>query len=316
MSLTLRPFEVERDAETVASLFTWNDAFTWNASDVVANNRRWPKSKPMFRVIAEVGDEPVGYGRACEITKNPRGAFQGELIVYPQHHRKGYGRALLEQIEDFAKRGGAKCFIFMVYERWPYAMEAAERLGYSRRTLYYQSTIDPRGFELAPFAPKIERLENEGYVVQPLSRIENSDEADRAYFEAVHSSDKDTPFMDYFGWPTFEDFKQMTLSAPWFDRDGVFVAMHGSKIVGVSTVNRGSLEFNGEMFIDYTGVVKEHRGKGLATAMKAKALAYAKTIGGTMVRTENNDANPSMRAVNKKLGFVEKPGMWMVVKDL
>jgi hypothetical protein len=35
-----------------------------------------------------------------------------------------------------------------------------------------------------------------------------------------------------------------------------------------------------------------------------------------MLRTENNIDNPAMRAVNKKLGFVEKPGMWMVVKEL
>jgi hypothetical protein len=35
-----------------------------------------------------------------------------------------------------------------------------------------------------------------------------------------------------------------------------------------------------------------------------------------MLRTENNIDNPAMRAVNKKLGFKEAPGMWMVVKDL
>ncbi len=297
-------------------MFTWNDAFTWNEADLVANVRRWPDHKPMFRVVAEADGKAIGYGRACQVAENPRDAFAGELIVLPDHQQRGIGSALLDECERFAREGGAKCLTFMVHERWPYAKVAAGKLGYEPRTLYYQSIVDPQAFDPEPFVSLLDSLSKDGYEIKPLIDLPLSEETDRAYFNAVDKSDTDTPFMDYFGWPNYEDYRKMVMGSQWFDRNGVFVALFEGEVVGASTVNKGSIDFNGEMFIDYTGVVPEHRNKGLATAMKARALEYAKRVGGTMVRTENNDANPAMRKVNKRLGFVEKPGMWMVVKDL
>ena len=316
MTLTVRPFEVASDAATVARMFTWNDAFTWNEQDVVNNVARFPKHKPMRRLVVEQGDEVVGYGRACEIAPNPRGAFQGELIVWPEHQRKGIGRSLVSRLEEFARERGAKCLLFMVYERWPYALEAARRLGYEPKTHYFQSSINPQEFDARAFTDTIARVVSGGYEIKALSELSECEDTNRAYYVAVHSSDTDTPYMEYFGWPDYEDYRQMVMNSQWFDRRGVFVALKEGKIVGVSTVNKGSGEFNGEMFVDYTGVLREHRGKGIATALKVCAIEHAKSIGGTFLRTENNDGNPAMRAVNRKLGFQEKPGMRMVVKDL
>ncbi len=316
MTLTVREFDVKRDSGVVARMFTWSDAFTWNEQDVVNNVARFPEDKPMLRLVVEDGGEVVAYGRMCEIAPNPRGAFQGEVIVFPEHHRRGIGREVVSWLEAFAREGGAKCLLFMVHERFPESMVVASRFGYEPRTLYYQSVIDPQGFEGERFAELVASARDKGYEVKSLAELPQGEELDRAYFDAVHVSDADTPFMEYFGWPEYDDYRRMVMNAAWFDRNGVFVALKDTEIVGVSTVNKGSGDFNGEMFVDYTGVLREHRGNGLATALKVRALEYAKSIGGTMLRTENNDANPAMRAVNKKLGCTEKPGMWMVVKEL
>lgn len=316
MTLTVREFDVKRDSGVVARMFTWSDAFTWNEQDVVNNVARFPEDRPMLRLVVEDAGEVVAYGRVCEIAPNPRGAYQGEVIVLPEHHRRGIGRDVVARLEGFASDGGAKCVLFLVHERFPGSMEAAKRFGYAPRTLYYQSFIDPQCFDRNRFASLESKVLEKGYEIRSLAELPQGEGLDKAYFEAVHASDADTPFMDYFGWPEYEDYKRMVMNVQWFDRNGVFVGLKDGEIVGVSTVNKGSGDFNGEMFIDYTGVVREHRGNGLATAMKVRALEYAKAIGGTMVRTENNTENPVMRAVNKKLGFEERPGMWMVVKEL
>jgi GNAT superfamily N-acetyltransferase len=297
-------------------MFTWSDAFTWNEQDVVNNVARFPEDRPMLRLVVEDAGEVVAYGRVCEVAPNPRGAFQGEAIVFPEHHRRGIGREIVARLEAYAREKGARCLLFLVPERHSGSIAAAERCGYSRRTHYYQSVIDPQSFDAGRFVGATERARESGFVLTSLAELPQGDELDRAYYDAVHASDLDTPFMDYFGWPDFDDYKRMAMNVQWFDRAGVFVALKDGVIVGVSTVNKGSGEFNGEMFVEYTGVLREHRGKGLATALKVLAVGHAKSIGGTMLRTENNDANPAMRAVNTRLGFVESPGMWMVVKEL
>ena len=316
MTLTVRNFEVDRDAAFVAKMFSWNDQFTWNAGDVAANYRRFPASRPVLRLVVESDGELVAYGRTCLFAPNPRNAFFSEVLVLPEHQRQGIGRDLVNRLEGFANEHQAQKMAFMVYDRKGGSLPAAEAMGYATVTNYYQSEIDPRTFDLSVFEPYLSKAKSFGYEVKALADLPVCDETDRNYYAAVHSADKDAPFMDYFGWPTYEEFRQVTIGAQWFDRNGVFVAVLDGEIVGSSGVNRGSIDFNGEMFIDFTGVVREHRGKGLAVALKAKATDFARQIGGTMLRTENNIDNPAMRAVNKKLGFKETPGMWMVVKEL
>ena len=53
----------------------------------------------------------------------------------------------------------------------------------------------------------------------------------------------------------------------------------------------------------FTGCVREHRGRGLATAAKRFALRTAAAHGVTRVTTSNADENAAMRAINSRLGF-------------
>jgi RimJ/RimL family protein N-acetyltransferase len=53
----------------------------------------------------------------------------------------------------------------------------------------------------------------------------------------------------------------------------------------------------------FTGTVREHRGRGLATAAKRRALRTAAERGVTRVTTSNAEENAAMRAISRKLGF-------------
>lgn len=316
MSFSLREANYPHDAEAVAKIMTWWDEFTVNTADVIGSAEAFPKGQPVKRLVAEVGGEVVGYGRCCQFAPNPRNAFLLDAGVLPKHQNQGIGSALINALEPFAVENDASCIVGSVHEHRKESISMVERRGFMLKTRFFHSELDPQRFEIADFQPILNEVGASGYLIKTLADFPEGEETDRAFFDVCHSSDTDTPFTDYYGMPDYEDFQQMILGASWFDRRGVFLAVKDGAMVGLSNVNKGSKEFNGEMFIEFTGVVREHRGKGLAKAMKVRALEYAKACGGTLVRTGNNTANAPMRAVNNKLGFTEKPGWLMMVKEL
>lgn len=316
MSWSLRPLDLHRDADAVAKIYSWHDDFHWSPQDFVANVQRFPAEKPMLRVVAERGGEVVAYGRTCLIAPNPRGSFASEAMVEPGAQRLGIGHAIFAELERYAKEQGASCTSLVVFDRFAESKAALGRLGYTERTYYYQSSLDPRRFDVRAHSGVIAKVCDMGFEIRSLSEFPATEETDLAYHAVVHETELDVPFLDYFGVLGFDDYRKMMMGAQWFDRAGVFVALKVGRIGGVTMVNRGSVDFNGEMFVSHTGVLREHRGKGIATALKARALEWAKSVGGTKVRTENNSDNPAMRAVNDRLGFQVQGGQWLMVKDL
>ena len=66
---------------------------------------------------------------------------------------------------------------------------------------------------------------------------------------------------------------------------------------------------------DLTGVIRSHRRKGIATALKVHALTKAQTTDAESVDTDNEENNP-MYPLNVKLGFKPTPGWVHMRKDM
>jgi GNAT superfamily N-acetyltransferase len=58
----------------------------------------------------------------------------------------------------------------------------------------------------------------------------------------------------------------------------------------------------------FTGVLREHRGKGLARALKLETLVQAIDLGVTAVVTDNDSENAPILHLNEELGYQEMPG--------
>ena len=59
-----------------------------------------------------------------------------------------------------------------------------------------------------------------------------------------------------------------------------------------------------------TGVLAAHRDRGVATLITLASLRYLKEPGYPEARTHNDTANPSILALNEKLGYRRLPG-WL-----
>jgi GNAT superfamily N-acetyltransferase len=58
----------------------------------------------------------------------------------------------------------------------------------------------------------------------------------------------------------------------------------------------------------FTGVLREHRGKGIARALKLETLFQAIDLGVTAVETDNDSENAPILHINEDLGYEPMPG--------
>lgn len=90
-------------------------------------------------------------------------------------------------------------------------------------------------------------------------------------------------------------------------RHGFFIALEGDQVAAVTNLERWAsttaLEFG------YTVVRPDHRQRGLALALKVRALRFARERGCPTVCTLNSLANERMLRINEHLGF-QRTRVW------
>jgi GNAT superfamily N-acetyltransferase len=64
-----------------------------------------------------------------------------------------------------------------------------------------------------------------------------------------------------------------------------------------------------------TGVGREYRRKGIATAIKYNSLTWAKSQGYDWIRTDNADTNEGMLGINIRAGFKFMPA-WLLYEKV
>ena len=97
--------------------------------------------------------------------------------------------------------------------------------------------------------------------------------------------------------------------------DGNFIALDGERYVGMSTL-RSSQADPRELYVGFTGVLRDYRGKGVAMALKLRAIDYARRRGAATIKTWNDSRNQPMLAINEALGFQRQPAWISLVQKL
>ena len=85
--------------------------------------------------------------------------------------------------------------------------------------------------------------------------------------------------------------------------------------MGISSL-QGALASPDVLWVGFTGVRREVRGRGIATALKLESIRYAREQGYREIRTMNNALNQSMLRINEALGFRREPAWITFEKKL
>jgi RimJ/RimL family protein N-acetyltransferase len=277
----------DRDDEAVAQLLlAADDARVISAEGLRHMRRTQPERARMLELVAEVDDVVVGRSIAgLNTSTTTEGAAWSFVTVETAHRRRGIGDELARRMLDHVREIGAMkatCFFRWTEEgeRW------ATARGWSRLLSGPLIALDPRIVRESSLPA--------GYRCVAMAEV-----AAEAVYEAVAEAALDEPNPVPFDNFQFDDFLREwdepdadhESSTAVLDEDGTVVAFAFVNVAG-DRAQHG-----------FTGTVREHRGRGLATAAKRRALRTAAERGVTRVTTSNAEENAAMRAINRKLGF-------------
>jgi len=113
----------------------------------------------------------------------------------------------------------------------------------------------------------------------------------------------DDPARPPFAPPSYHEREaRLWLEQKYVLADAYFVAKDGGEYVGVTDLNLLDA-VPGGVSQGFTGVRAEYRRRGIATALKVRAVEYAARHGFRTIRALNHPAHAPLLALNEKLGF-------------
>lgn len=232
--------------------------------------------------------------------------FKISMAVQPEFQRRGLGKALYDHImKAVMVFDPIKLSAWTCAEKVPQTPGFLERRGYRAGMKTWDSKLDLASWDPASFAGEVTRALEQGISLVSLDKLmETMPDWDRKIYEMERDIWKDIPLPDEQTDPGFEWFKRQILESPNLYLEASWFALDGDLPVSMSALWKSKAD--NHLSTGLTGTARSHRRRGIATALKVKALSYAKAQGHPYVNTDNEENNVGMIGINK-LGFVDYP---------
>ena len=266
------------------------------------------------RLVAEDDGKVVGWGQVYQMPwQFHPDKYRMNLDVHPEHQRHGVGSALFERLLGIVRGRKGERLRTDTQESRTAALGFLAKRGFEEIQRYWESRLDVKGFDFAPFASAEPRAATEGITLTTLQdelAVHGPEEKMlQALYDMEIAAFLDVPFPDPATPFHFDEWKKWVLEGPNRLDDAYFLAKDGEKYVGVSNMHKNP-EHPGVIFQGFTGVIREYRGKGVAMALKIRTVRYARENEYREIRTGNNTRNRPMLRINEAMGFVKQP-VWI-----
>ena len=318
--LTFREFDTS-DYEKLVEVY--NSNFPDYATSV-AESRYWDemydKSKYHYKRYACLDQHTgkiLGFGRINHAMWNfhPQ-KFIVDVLVDPQHQNKGIGSQIYKKLAEETERLHATTLWANVKENMPSASAFASARGFTEKKRAWESRLDPSKVDIASFQKYADKALNQGIKITTLSEEQSqSPDSLKKLYELVQETMIDVPMPAPYTRVSFEQWEAIEVKNPSLIPEGYFIAKHGARYVGLSSVWRIDKEPK-SLGQSLTSVLRDYRGRGIAIALKLKVIDYALRNNYDKIKTWNDSDNAPMLAVNTKLGFKREVGWITTEKNL
>jgi GNAT superfamily N-acetyltransferase len=315
MQPRIRPFRPD-DYESVLTIVNANNpeypetVEEWRHAD----EKRDPKHK-FARWVIEADGQVVGFGGHGQHSDmyHPDKYWIG-IDVHPEYQGRGLGSHLYDHVLTALRELNAISVRASAREDQTRSVRFVHDRGFEEEYRVWESRLDPQTFDWAPFADDKARVAAGGFVIKTWSELEHEPDAKRRFYEMFVEADADEPRPEpYTPW-SYDFFVERTFSNPNFLPDALFLAIHNGEYAGMSQL-WGS-QGNDDLYTGLTAVRPAYRRKGMALAMKLRAIAFARDRGTRVIKTWNESTNRPMLSINERLGFVKQPAWINYIKLL
>ncbi len=315
--ISLRPADPGRDFGQLAAWFTILEGET-NTEESLKGYYEREKHRVLRTMVAEDGQgDRLGF-TWVELNREDVRRSYFYLYVKPEQRCRGVGGRLYGDLEQAAREAGVNWMRVDVLDTAPEDRAFAERRGYTEFGHRIAMSLDLAGFDDRPYEVIIEHLKAEGFQFTSMEELGDTEEAQRRLYALNDSTSMDEPGTDGgHPWDSFEDFQKRVCHSSWYKPGGQFVVIdtHTGEWAAMSAITR--LEGNDYAYNLHTGVSRPYRGRKLAQAIKIHALRYARDVlQAVSVHTHHRSVNLPMIAIDRKLGYVQTPGMYLMEKML
>jgi GNAT superfamily N-acetyltransferase len=312
---TLRQAEPERDFGQLAALFALEQDKPTSEPGLKADYGEHKERIFRLMVAEDEGGELLGFNWATRSRLDYSRAYI-YIIVKPEQRGHGAGRRLYDDLEQAAKAAQVKKMEINVRDDCPQCRAFAERRGFSERSHAIGMVLDLGAFDDRPYEKRIAGLQAEGFHFTSMEALGNTEEAQRKLYTLNDMTSMETPGSDgEHPWLSFDDFQQKVCGADWYVPAGQMVVIDTATgdWAAMSAITR----FVGADYAYnlHTGVDRRYRGRKLGQALKVLALRFARDVlHADTVRTQHNEKNLPMIAIDEKLGYVRMPGTFLMEK--
>lgn len=277
----------------------------------------WPDDLVHQRLLVV---DPDGRARAAAEynhllwSDEPR-KFGFMIFVREDARRQGLGSRLYRHILNALAPHHPLGFETKTREDWPESIQYLENRGFRLVNRQQQSELDPAVFDASRFEQTMKAVAASGIVLKTLGQVLDADPGalHKLYDLEIGVTD-DVPWYSEMSARPFEQWARSYKDNPDLLADGYIVALDGEEVAGMSQL-WGSQATDTLLYTGFTAVKRPYRSRGLATAMKVRALQYAQSLVASdgnppKIVTSNEESNPMLQ-INLRLGFQERPA-WLI----
>lgn len=313
MSFQLRPTTIA-DIPALAALITAQNTEPTSPESLAREDALRPATDPYLRLGAFAADgKLLGFAFGWHAEDMAPGEFFCRVRVDAAHQGRGVGRALWAALLEWLGGQGATSVVSGTPEADVRAQRIVQEAGFQITYRLFESTLSLPAWDPAPWLAALAATESSGIRFVTQAELGTSPEALRPFWAASSRMSLDIPSNEHRQPLPFETWYRFFTEDPHQTSDGVILALDGEQIVGVTMV---AWTDSGALYNQFTGVNRTYRGRGIALALKVKALQWAKSTGAPYIRTNNHSVNAPMLAVNAKLGYQPEPGRLQMKLDL
>lgn len=267
------------------------------------DEHRSPRCK-FQRYVAECDGRVVGFGFYHQWgTMEPPRRFYGNLCVRPDHQGRGIGSALYNHLMDALKPFDPLVLATWIREDLTRGIRFLQDRGFREFMRDVESQLDVASFDYTPYVGLEDKLRAEGIEIKTLKELKTDPDHDRKLYDLIRTIEDALPHSEPFPPQPFEEFREHLHKEQ--RPDGYFVAVHRGEYIGKTSFYPN--EGRNFLFTRLTAVKPAFRRRGIATALKARGILYAKSHGYATIRTENRADNVPMLSLNERLGFRMEP---------